>query len=57
MVGPGGMHCACCAPRSGNKYAAEAIRKIKRQAIKRYGRIVDKEVIQLLQESGGTALG
>jgi len=34
LVGPGGMKCHCCAPQSGNKYAACAKRRMKRQAIK-----------------------
>lgn len=35
QVGPGGWHCLCCAPQSGNKYAARAKAQLRRQAKKR----------------------
>jgi hypothetical protein len=42
LVGPGGMKCVCCAPQSGNKYAACAKRLIKRQAKKVMRRAITK---------------
>ncbi len=38
LVGPGGMSCPCCAPMSGNKYAARARVLMKRQAKRREAR-------------------
>ena len=42
LVGPGGMKCQCCAPQSGNKYAAFAKRLIKRRAKKVMHRTITK---------------
>jgi len=42
MVGPGGMSCPCCAPQAGNKYAARAVKIIKRQAKRREMRVENK---------------
>lgn len=35
VIGVGGWHCLCCAPQSGNKYAARAKAQLRRQAKKR----------------------
>ena len=35
LVGVGGLSCPCCAPQSGNKYAAKARTMLKRQAKRR----------------------
>ena len=41
LVGPGGMGCLCCAPQSGNKYAARVRTLMKRQAKRRESRIIN----------------
>jgi hypothetical protein len=42
LVGPGGMKCACCAPKSGNKYAARARRLMDKQGKLRLTRLIDQ---------------
>ena len=46
-VGVGGLNCPCCAPQSGNKYAAKARTILKRQAKRRFDRQVNKLTEQL----------
>ena len=43
LVGVGGLNCPCCAPQSGNKYAAKARTILKRQAKRRFDRQVNRE--------------
>jgi len=42
MVGQGGMTCACCAPKSGNKYAARARQKMDKQSKLRLTRMINQ---------------
>jgi hypothetical protein len=42
MVGQGGMTCACCAPKSGNKYAARARQKMDKQGKLRLTRMINQ---------------
>jgi len=42
MVGPGGMTCPCCAPKSGNKYAARARQLMDKQSKRRLERIINR---------------
>jgi hypothetical protein len=42
LVGQGGMTCACCAPKSGNKYAARARQKMDKQGKLRLTRMIDQ---------------
>ena len=42
MVGPGGMTCPCCAPQSGNKYAARARHLMDKQSKRRLERIINR---------------
>ena len=44
LAGVGGLSCPCCAPQSGNRYAARARVIMKRQAKRRLERAVNKEI-------------
>lgn len=47
QIGPGGWHCRCCAPQSGNKYAAQAKAQLRRQAKKRERAAFTAEQVRL----------
>ncbi len=44
LVGPGGINCPCCAPMSGNRYAARARVIMKRQAKRREAAALNREI-------------